>query len=68
MDSYGVFAKGAANILLQGKRQCVLQDGSGEGKSFIFRAVQLGRIITLQMNILESNIICVRIHKPVICL
>lgn len=68
MDCCGVFAKGAANILLQGKRQYVLQDGSGEGKSFIFSSVQLGRIITLQMNILESNIICVMIHEPVICL
>lgn len=28
-----------------------------EGKSFVFRAVQLRRIITLQMSILQYNII-----------
>lgn len=35
---------------------CVAGDNGGvEWKSFVFRPVQLGRIITLQMNILEYN-------------
>lgn len=39
------------------KTRCVAgDDGGGEGESFVFRAVQLGRIITLQMNILKYNL------------
>lgn len=38
------------------KTLCVAgDDGSGERESFVFREGQLGRTITLQMNILEYN-------------
>lgn len=32
------------------------EDGGGERESSVFRAAQLGRIITLQVNILEYNL------------
>lgn len=38
------------------KTLCVAGDGGGgERESFVFTVAQLGRIITLQMNILEYN-------------
>lgn len=52
-----VVCKGCSKHFRPGKKTWYVagDDRGGEGESFVFRAVQLGRIITLQMNILKCN-------------
>lgn len=52
-----VVCKGCSQHFRPGKKTWYVagDDRGGEGESFVFRAVQLGRIITLQMNILKCN-------------